>query len=199
MNKKLVISIFVVILLVIAIVLAVVSILNQKDSSVIEEITLPPVDDYENNIVDLPEQTRTEIKPRPPIVIELSEEEKERGFLTKTASAFAERFGSYSNQSNYENLTDLKYFMTIKMKKWVDNKVDSKDYSKSNDIYYGITTRSMKSEIKSIGSTTAVVNIKTQRQEFVGADMNSKVSYRDILITFKKEGNVWKVDSAYWQ
>lgn len=182
-----------------AIVLAVVSILNQRDTVVVDEISLPPVDDYQDNSIDLPQRPETNIDPRPAIVIELSDEEKEKGFLTKTASAFAERFGSYSNQSNYENLTDLKYFMTTKMKKWVDNKVASKDYSKSNDIYYGITTRAMKAEIKSLGSTTALINVKTQRQEFVGADMNSKVSYRDISITFKKEGNVWKVDSAYWQ
>jgi hypothetical protein len=199
MNKKLIISIIVILLLVIAIVLAVVSILNQRDTAIVDEISLPPVDDYQDNAINLPQQPEIQIDPRPAITIELSEEEKEKGFLSKTASAFAERFGSYSNQSNYENLTDLKYFMTIKMKKWVDDKVDSKDYSKSNDIYYGITTRAMKAEIKSLGSATAVINVKTQRQEFVGADMNSKVSYRDVLITFKKEGNVWKVDSAYWQ
>ncbi|MFH1610282.1 MAG: hypothetical protein ABIA91_00115, partial [Patescibacteria group bacterium] len=151
MNKKLIISIIVIILLIIAIVLAVISILNQKDTATPEEIYLPPIDEYQDNTVDLPQKVEPEIKPRPPIVDELSEEEKEKGFLTKTASAFAERFGSYSNQSNYENLTDLKYFMTTKMKRWVDDKVAAKDYSKSNDIYYGMTTRTMKSEIKSIG------------------------------------------------
>ena len=184
-------------MLVIAIVLAIVSILNQHEPTKTEEIVLPLIED---NQISLPEQPSSEVIPKPVVKkIEISDEEKEQGFLIKTASAFAERFGSYSNQSNYENLLDLKYFMTAKMKMSVDDKVAQKDYSKSNDLYYGITTRAMKSEVESMGSVTSIVKVKTQRQEFVGADMNSKVSYRDILITFRKEGNVWKVDSAYWQ
>ena len=70
-----------------AIVLAVVSILNQRDTVVVDEISLPPVDDYQDNSIDLPQRPETNIDPRPAIVIELSDEEKEKGFLTKTASA----------------------------------------------------------------------------------------------------------------
>ena len=198
-NKKLIISIFVIILLVIAIVLAILNIFNNKNKQ--SEVVVPNLlDDISSDIQvkDLPETQETK-QEKNIIRAELSEQEKEKGFLIKTSSAFAERFGSYSNHSNYENLTDLKYFMTVKMQKEVDIKISSRDFTKENNIYYGITTRALSTEIISMGSMTVAVKVKTQREEFWGADVNSKVSYRDILVNLVKEGGVWKIDSANWQ
>jgi len=198
-NKKLIISIFVIILLVIAIVLAILNIFNNKNKQ--SEVVVPNLlDDISSDIQvkDLSETQETK-QEKNFIRAELSEQEKEKGFLIKTSSAFAERFGSYSNHSNYENLTDLKYFMTVKMQKEVDIKISSRDFTKENNIYYGITTRALSTEIISMGSMTVAVKVKTQREEFWGADVNSKVSYRDILVNLVKEGGVWKIDSANWQ
>jgi len=198
-NKKLIISIFVIILLVIAIVLAILNIFNNKNKQ--SEVVVPNLlDDISSDIQvkDLSETQETK-QEKNIIRAELSEQEKEKGFLIKTSSAFAERFGSYSNHSNYENLTDLKYFMTVKMQKEVDIKISSRDFTKENNIYYGITTRALSTEIISMGSMTVAVKVKTQREEFWGADVNSKVSYRDILVNLVKEGGVWKIDSANWQ
>jgi len=198
-NKKLIISIFVIILLVIAIVLAILNIFNNKNKQ--SEVVVPNLlDDISSDIQvkDLPETQETK-QEKNIIRAELSEQEKEKGFLIKTSSAFAERFGSYSNHSNYENLVDLKYFMTVKMQKEVDIKISSRDFTKENNIYYGITTRALSAEIISVNDSTADIKVKTQREEFWGADVNSKVSYRDILISFIKENKVWKVNSAIWQ
>ena len=198
-NKKLIISIFVIILLVIAIFLAILNIFNNKNKQ--SEVVVPNLlDDISSDIQvkDLPETQETK-QEKNIIRAELSEQEKEKGFLIKTSSAFAERFGSYSNHSNYENLVDLKYFMTVKMQKEVDIKISSRDFTKENNIYYGITTRALSAEIISVNDSTADIKVKTQREEFWGADVNSKVSYRDILISFIKENKVWKVNSAIWQ
>jgi len=186
-------------LLVIAIVLAILNIFNNKNKQ--SEVVVPNLlDDISSDIQvkDLPETQETK-QEKNIIRAELSEQEKEKGFLIKTSSAFAERFGSYSNHSNYENLVDLKYFMTVKMQKEVDIKISSRDFTKENNIYYGITTRALSAEIISVNDSTADIKVKTQREEFWGADVNSKVSYRDILISFIKENKVWKVNSAIWQ
>ncbi|MFH1456779.1 MAG: hypothetical protein ABIF17_01540 [Patescibacteria group bacterium] len=198
LNKK-VLSIIVILLLVAVIVLAVFLIIkNKNQQSIVEASNL--LDDLS---IDVDNQNLPAEQAKKPsenfIRAELSEQEKEQGFLLKTSSAFAERFGSYSNQSNYENLIDLKYFMTLKMQKEVDSKLANRDFTKSNNIYYGVTTRTLSTEIISMSNMAVVVKLKTQREEFWGADTNSKVSYRDILINFIKEGGVWKINSANWQ
>jgi hypothetical protein len=131
------------------------------------------------------------------VLVNLSEEEKTQGFLLKTAAAFAERFGSYSNQSNYENLLDLKMLMTEKMSQWADTLIAKG--SDSQLIYYGITTRALNTELKTITEDQAEVLVATQRQEAMASEENNKVYYKDILIKFAKEDGLWKVDGAYWQ
>lgn len=123
--------------------------------------------------------------------------------LAQIATSFAERFGSYSNQSNYNNINDLKMFMSQKMSNWADSYIkDQKLKAEANDIYYGITTKAVSQEIKSFDDDIgrAVISIKTRRREALGTTNNvSKTYNQDILVTFVKEKEAWKVDSAYWQ
>ena len=51
----------------------------------------------------------------------LVKEPELEAILTVTASIFAERLGSYSNQGNFSNLDALRDLMTVRMKAWVDN------------------------------------------------------------------------------
>lgn len=120
--------------------------------------------------------------------------------LSKMAVAFAERFGSYSNQSNYENISDLQVFMSRKMRVWADEFIAQakKNYSA---IYYGVTTSAVSAEVKKFdaGSGQAEILVKTQRQESTVTMSNGATSYQDLLLNFVKERNSWKVDSATWQ
>lgn len=118
--------------------------------------------------------------------------------LQKMASSFAERFGSYSNHSNYGNIEDLKVFMTRSMQSWADNFIEEnkKEYS---DIYYGLTTKAVTSEIQSSTDNKVLVLVKTQRKESTGTMSNSAVYYQNIIIEFVKESGAWKVNRATWQ
>ena len=49
--------------------------------------------------------------------VPISQEERSKDNLMRLAASFAERFGSYSNQSNFSNIIDLKIFMQLKRKK----------------------------------------------------------------------------------
>ncbi len=122
--------------------------------------------------------------------------------LQKIASSFAERFGSYSNHSDYENITDLKVFMSVKMAVWADRFIkESREKSDYAAIYEGVVTKAVSSEIKNInlGEGEAEISVKTQKIKLSGAISNFSTEYEDISISFVKEGGVWKVDSAYWQ
>ncbi|MFA6393906.1 MAG: hypothetical protein WCW25_03485 [Patescibacteria group bacterium] len=129
-------------------------------------------------------------------------EEMGEAELKRMAGSFAERFGSYSNQSDYSNIEDLMIFMTNPMKEWAKDYV-AKTAGRSGDrsIYYGITTKAVAEEVKNydeIGGAAEIL-VKSQRREATGARANSRTFYQDIAIRFKKESNAWKVDAAIWQ
>jgi hypothetical protein len=131
-----------------------------------------------------------------------SSEEVIRYTLVKIASSFAERLGSYSNQSNYGNITDLKNFMSVSMQSWADKYIaNAQKTANYTGIYQGVTTRTVTTEVKSFNFTggTADIIVHTQKTESSGDVSNASTYYQDILISFIKEGGQWKVDNAKWQ
>jgi hypothetical protein len=122
--------------------------------------------------------------------------------LGKISMAFAERFGSFSNQSNYGNFTDLKILMTSSMKDWVDKYVaDLKDQTKDNTTYYGLTTKALTYEVKKFDETAgkAEILIGTQRREST-TEINGGNPYnQELTLKLIKVNNEWLFDEAYWQ
>jgi len=122
--------------------------------------------------------------------------------LARMASAFAERFGSFSNQSDYGNVRDLQIFMTDTMKKWAENYINEARARKTQTaIYYGIVTKAISSDIKQFDADAgrAEILIKTQRRESAGLAGNSATFYQDIIVKYVREQGVWRVDGVYWQ
>lgn len=118
------------------------------------------------------------------------------------ANAFAERFGSYSNQSDFKNLDDLNIFMTDSMKNWIRTyKTDLQQTYSDFDTYYAIETKAISSQIESLDETLGLgqIMIKTQRQEYKNDPNNPRIFYQDIKINVKNVDGQWKVDGAYWQ
>ncbi|MCK5319824.1 hypothetical protein KAJ61_00360 [Candidatus Parcubacteria bacterium] len=123
--------------------------------------------------------------------------------LIRIAGSFAERFGTYSNQSNFGNISSLKIFMSSKMKKWSDSYIkEQKEKNYDTSIYYGITTKSVAPELKDFDDDLgfASVLISTRRREATGTMNNySNTFTQDILIDFVIEDGAWKVDSVFWR
>lgn len=122
--------------------------------------------------------------------------------LARMASAFSERFGSFSNQSDYGNIRDLQIFMTPKMKDWSQNYINEARGRKTDaSIYYGIVTKAVSSDAAlydpDLGQ--AEILVKTQRRESSGVSANSSTFYQDLLIKYTRDKGVWRVDGAYWQ
>jgi hypothetical protein len=127
---------------------------------------------------------------------------KDKNEALVIATAFAERFGSYSNQGNFANLDDLSIFMTEAMKKWIATyKKDLIAQYPDFNTYYAIETKAISKQIKSIDEKagTSEVVVKTQRQEFKVDLNNPRVYYQDILLKLVRADNQWKVNGAYWQ
>ena len=131
-----------------------------------------------------------------------SREEINKEDLKRIASSFVERFGSYSNQSNYSNIKDLKMFMSNKMRDWADSFiVDQLKNARANSIYYGIITKVSTEELLEYDDVNGKVSVlvNTRRREAIGASNNfSEVFDQSIVVSFVKDRGVWKVDSANW-
>jgi len=145
--------------------------------------------------------TETKIENRAEIT-ETTKPEFGRREILRLAASFAERFGTYSNQSNFSNILGLKMFMSRRMKSWVDSYIrEHRQAQMDNSIYYSITTKAVSRELKEYDDNLnkAVVLVKTRRREAGGSAGNVSDTFsQDILINFIKENNIWKVDSANW-
>ncbi len=122
--------------------------------------------------------------------------------LAKRARAFAERFGSYSNQSDYGNFRDLELFMTNSFATWSRNYVEQlRENSPSHESYYGISTRAITTDLISYDESAgkAEINITTERSESSEVGGALEPYYQDILLRLEKVGKDWLIDAAYWE
>ena len=118
----------------------------------------------------------------------------------KLASLFAERLGSFSNQSDYGNVTDLKIFMTATMKSWADKYVTDLRSQKYSGSYYGITTRALTTKVLSYDEKAGKVRIEvsTERRESQ-ADILGVSYIQKMTLDLVKVNNEWLVDGAFWE
>lgn len=127
--------------------------------------------------------------------------EQDAEAVKKIAMAFAERFGSFSNQSNYSNIEDLRIFMTTSMGDWAEGYLAKLKEEKSNNgDYYGIITKAISAEVEEFDKTkgTAKIVITNRRQETNGR-IASDYYNQELTLNMAKEDGAWKADSAIWQ
>lgn len=114
---------------------------------------------------------------------------------------FVERFGSYSNQGNFENLSDLLPFMGSSMKKWAQKQISEQANKPFQELYRGVTTKALSYTMKDYKPEQgrAEILIATQRKELIGSTVNARVYNQDVVVKLVKDDGAWVVDSAYWQ
>lgn len=161
--------------------------LRTKSSDIENVASSPPP-------VALIPQKNQSATPPPPV----EGEEKTKADLNRLAAAFAERFGSYSNQGEYANLLDLKPIMTEKMENWADEYIaKSKAETTDISIYSGVTTRAVSVKIISLNDKngTAKVVVNTQREKMGEV---KEIYYQNLELEFQKITEEWKVNKALW-
>jgi hypothetical protein len=127
-------------------------------------------------------------------------EEQNKFNLEKIADAFAERLGSYSNQANFSNISDLKVYMTASMQAWADKYIATNQKNPYSGVYQGVTTRAISTEIKDYNDTVGKADILVHTQKLsVNGTSNPVTTNQDITITFVKQNSKWLVDNAVWK
>lgn len=110
------------------------------------------------------------------------------------ASNFAERFGTFSNQSAMQNLKDAEVFMTATMRAWADSSIAAAAKVKNNiSAYQGTITKAVSADTVSATAAGAEVLVHCQRKT------DKQVVYQDLEVKLVKSGTSWLVDKAVWQ
>ncbi len=120
--------------------------------------------------------------------------------LVSSAGQFAERFGTYSNQADFQNLVDLYPLMTASMREATERTIaQARSAGGGGDGYVGVTTRAVSTTLASLDATggRATVTVAAQRSTQSGDDQPT-VDYRTLTLAFRRSGDLWLVDSATW-
>lgn len=120
--------------------------------------------------------------------------------LGKIGMSFAERFGSFSKQSNYGNIEDAKLFMTSDLRDWSDSYLDKLKTDNQDKDYYDIITKATSFEVKSFDAKSgqASVMVNTFRKESTEAVNNVKEYPQSLTLDFVKVSDTWLINAAYW-
>ena len=137
--------------------------------------------------------------PPPPQTPEQKLIEEDKAVGKKISVVFAERFGSYSNQALFANITDLYPLMTASMRVWADNFRAEAAKNQPKTGYAGVTTRALTSSVPEYLQTEGRMRVivGTQREE-VGLDGTRKVYTQELTTHLVRDGGVWKINSIEW-
>lgn len=121
--------------------------------------------------------------------------------LAQRSMAYATRLGSYSTQSDYNNFTDLKIYMTASMQAWADKYVEEQKAAAKSGSYYGITAKALTTEIKSFDDKagTAEIIVTAERRESTTAIGGGEPYNQKLDISFLKVNGEWLMNTAYWE
>jgi len=144
--------------------------------------------------IDVAGQEKVIVETGPP-----TEEEVAAASHEVVARAFVERFGTYSNHSDYKSIEELIPMMTSGMANWVEKTYLPKlraDYPSDAELYKIKTMAPVANILKQTESAVEIM-LSCQRTETKSGQENQFL--QDIKIELKKQGNNWLVNAAYWQ
>jgi len=142
-------------------------------------------------VVELPEETGG------PVIEVSTSEEIERQKVINLSTLFTERFGSFSNQGDYQNIKDVIPLMTASMQEWAQGVID--EDGNSSAVYAGTSTKVVSTDIQSIdlAGGQAEIDIETQRIETRTGE-EDRIYFQTLNIILIKVGNDWLIDFAKW-
>lgn len=121
--------------------------------------------------------------------------------VRQLAVTFAERYGSFSSEGNYVNLTDLSPVMTEQYRRQTERDIIRRRAAPSPAEFSSVTTVALHAEVEipnGEASTAATARVTTQRTAVSGSQ--APRTYRQALtVHLRKVSGDWRVDGAEWE
>lgn len=129
---------------------------------------------------------------------EIDEKTRKEASLKTLAKSFAERWGSFSNHSDYDNFTSLKTSMTPEMQKWADSYLEEEKARIKDFSFYGVITKVLSGKVEGDIKDAVKVNLVCQKQESLNNE-DIKVSYSNISLGFVQKDGKWLVSEIHME
>jgi hypothetical protein len=113
------------------------------------------------------------------------------------ALTFAERYGTYSTDANFQNLKDISSVLTPSFWERISKLIIQGQTADKS--YYGVTTHALIAKVQQSAADGAVVTVSTQRQEQFSRVGEVQLSYQTLKVVLEKVKGSWLVDGASWQ
>src|SRR3989339_1836021 len=119
--------------------------------------------------------------------------------LLRLGRIVVERYGSFSNRNNFENITRLEPFMTEDFKKISIESIDEQQKQPQEEDFYGIATSAIAMDLTNFSAKeSAMVTVTTTRTES-RANQDDNVFTQTAEVSFKYVSGNWKVDNITWK
>jgi len=187
-GKKIVI-ISVVGLLILALIIFLILYFKDKATAPIIDETAPPP------------KVEVSVEDKGLLLAPMTQEEVQSASLKIVASMFAEKFGTFSSDSDYVGLQELLPLTTSGLSTWIQGTYIPKlriDHD-PRGYFYRITAQSPVVNIMTLTEKSAKVEVTVQREENSGADATMLSFLQKLTLEMIKIGDNWYVDGAYWQ
>lgn len=126
-------------------------------------------------------------------------EAQQRAEAERLTRMFVERFGSYSNFSDFANITSLEPFMTESMKTYAAGVKNESQNSQTGGGYYGVTSQIISLTVASFTvSGSATVNFVVQQETQNGLQSQIQTQYRDGRLELVYRENQWLVNGIFY-
>lgn len=118
--------------------------------------------------------------------------------LNRLVNLFAERLGSYTSDSEFQNLQELKVYMTDSMQTWADSYVVAGSLN-TNSAYTSVISKVISTKILSQSGSSAKVELIIQKTEETVGETTKNSYNQNIVLELIKQGDDWLVDRATWE
>ncbi len=162
-------------------------------------VVTTPVDP--STLIPLPADQPVALAPIDQPVVEqplANNESIQRAEAERLTRTFVETYGSYSNFSDFSNVTSLEPFMTESMVAYARSQRQSSEKQSVND-YYGVTSQLISLNVTKFElSKVATLNFVIQQETQAGLTAPIQTSYRDGRVELVYLDGHWLVNGVFY-
>jgi hypothetical protein len=118
-----------------------------------------------------------------------------RTSLARLAASFTERYGSYSNHNNFENLRDLEALMSRDLADETEAYIREQGLASELPDYVGVSTRALKPTITFYDESAGLAKATVSTHRMFSDD---RLVYQDAYLEFVRLNEKWLVSSVRW-
>lgn len=163
------------------------------------EVQQAPQVDANVNVTPTPETPPETVTPTPTTDAVNVSEQTEQSQVLRLARIVIERYGSFSNRNNFENIRSLEPFMTEAFTKTSFDYISNNQEDGIGGDFYGVSTAAASLELSAFQENqSAQVTVQTRRVETRAGQDNTQFNQTAVM-EFQNVDGHWKVSGITWQ